>query len=176
MLAIRLVHLIEKHSEALSRGLAAEIRKSDRTSDFRKIPPDELKLAATEVYRKLGEWLLQKTETDIAGRFKVIAQERAAEGISLHQFVWALMLTRDHLLKFLRLEAFADTVVELHGELELHQLLNQFFDRAVYYAIVGYEQGEQPSPPTNQLLRARDLAISIGLMEERGSAREIVEE
>ena len=176
MLGIKLVRLIEKHSEVLSRGLAQEIRKSDRTSDFRKIPPEDLKLAATEVYHRLGEWLLQKTESDIASRFRAIAEQRAEEGISLHQFVWALMLTRDHLWHFLRREAFADNIIELHGELELHQLLNQFFDRAVYHAIVGYEQAGQPTTRKGELARARDLAVSIGLMEERDSQSDLMED
>jgi hypothetical protein len=176
MLGIKLVRLIEKHSEALSRGLAAEIIKSERTSDFRKIPADSLQLAATEVYRKLGEWLLQKPETDIASRFRGIAARRAAEGIRLPQFVWALMLTRDYLWNFLRHEAFADTIIELHGELELLQLLNQFFDRAVYYAIAGYEEAMRPSHPKSSRHRAREIAVSIGLIASPDVSSEIVED
>lgn len=163
MLGIKLVRLIERHSEALSRGLAQEIRKSERTSDFRKIPAEELQLAATEVYRNLGDWLLQKTDRDIATRFRAIAAQRAMAGIRLHQFIWALMLTRDRLWHFLRREAFADTVLELHGELELHASLNQFFDRAIYYAIQGYEEDGEIAAK-GELARARDLAVSIGLM------------
>jgi hypothetical protein len=116
MLGIKLVRLIERHSEALSRELAEQILSLERTSDFRKIAPAELQLAATEVYRNLGEWLLQKTERDIASRFRAIAARRAAEGIRLHQLTWALMLSRDHLWHFLRREALADNIVELHGE------------------------------------------------------------
>jgi len=166
MLGTRLVRLIERHCEALSRGLAEQIRASERTSDFRKIAEKDLQLAATEVYRHLGEWLLQKTENDIAVRFKTIATRRAAEGIRLHQFVWALMLTRDYLWRFLRREAFADNIVELHAQLELHQLLSQFFDRAVYYAMLGYEEAGQPSAPKSELTRIQELAVSIGLMSE----------
>jgi len=66
MLGMKLVRLIERHSELLSTGLADRIRNSERTSDFRKIAPADLQLAATEVYRNLGEWLPQKTEIDIA--------------------------------------------------------------------------------------------------------------
>jgi hypothetical protein len=176
MLGIKLVRLIERHSEALSHGLATEILKSERTSDFRKIPADSLQLAATEVYRKLGEWLLQKIESDIAGRFRAIAARRAGEGICLPQFVWALMMTRDYLWNFLRQEAFADTIIELHGELELLQLLNQFFDRAVYYAIVGYEEATRPSRPKIRSRRARKIALSMGLIARPGVASEIVED
>jgi hypothetical protein len=177
MLAIKLVRLIERHSETLSRGLAAEILKSERTSDFQKIPARTLQLAATEVYSKLGEWLLQKPETDIASRFRGIAARRAAEGIRLPQLVWALILTRDYLWNFLRHEAFADTIIELHGELELFQLLNQFFDRAVYYAISGYEEAARPSRPKTGRHRARQLAVSIGLIASPDDVTsEIVEE
>lgn len=175
MLGMKLVRLIERHSENLSRELVAEVRNSERTSDFRKISPEDLKRAVEELYHNLGEWLLQKTELDIAGRFKAIGARRAAEGIHLHQFLWALMLTRDHLWYFLRREAFADTIVELHGELELNNLLNQFFDRAVYYAVIGYEEAGQASPK-GELRRIQELAMAIGLMSDRNQPSQLVEE
>jgi len=176
MLGIKMVRLIERHSEALSRGLTEQIRKSERTSDFHKIPLKDLRLAASEVYRNLGEWLLQKTESDIASRFEAVAARRAAEGIRLHQFVWALMMTRDYLWRFLRQQAFADNIVELHGEMELQQLLNQFFDRAIYYAMLGYEKADAQAEHKGDLSRARELAISIGLMSEPSQSAEPLED
>ena len=142
MLTLKLVRLIEKHSEELVGGLTEQIQLSDRTSDFRKIPAAELGLAAVEVYRNLGDWLRQKTDEDIESRFRAIGARRAAEGVGLHQFVWALITSRDHLWHFLQREAFACNVVELYGELELHQMLTQFFDRAVYYGIQEYGTSE----------------------------------
>jgi hypothetical protein len=168
MLGMRFVRLIEAHSQTLMLGLVQKIRTSERSSDFRKIPAEELQLAVMEVYRNLGEWLLQKTEKDIALRFRAIGARRASQQIRLHHLVWALMLSRDHLFGFLQREAFADNVFELHGELELHQLLNQFFDRAVYYAVLGYNEAAQPAAPKGDLRRARDLAVSIGLISETG--------
>jgi hypothetical protein len=163
MLGIKLVRLIEAHSGELSRGLTEQIRTSERTSDFKKIPADDLRLAAAEVYKNLGEWLLQKTESDIESRFRAVGAHRAAEGVRLHQVVWALLLSRDHLWHFLRHRSFADNVVALYGELELQRLLNQFFDRAIYYAVLGYEEAGRCSPK-GELARARELAISIGLI------------
>lgn len=100
----------------------------------------DLQMAAAEVHRNLGEWLLQKTEGDIARHFKSIGAQRADQGVRLHQLLWALMLTRDHIRHFLRREGLADNIVALHGEMELRQLLDQFFDRAVYYVALGYEE------------------------------------
>ncbi|HKV78106.1 MAG TPA: hypothetical protein VJP02_08215 [Candidatus Sulfotelmatobacter sp.] len=165
MVGLKLVRLIERHSETLARGLAEQIRASERTSDFHKIPAEDLQLAAVEVYRNLGEWLLQKTESDIERRFRATAARRAADGICLHQFVWALTLTRDHLWHFLEREAFADNIVQLHGELELHRMLNQFFDRAVYYGIQGYgDASRQDRPKSSASLSLEGLAASIGLI------------
>jgi hypothetical protein len=166
MLAMRLVRLIEAHSGELCLDLTEQIAKSERTSDFKKIPAEQLRLAASEVYRHLGEWLLQKTESDIETRFRAVAAQRAAEGIRLHQFVWALLLSRDRLWHFLRHQSLADNVVALYGELELQRLLNQFFDRAIYYAILGYEEAGD-CRPKGELARVRDLAISIGLISSK---------
>ena len=44
MLGIRFLRLIERHSAALSSGLAGQILSSERTSDFRKIPATDLQV------------------------------------------------------------------------------------------------------------------------------------
>ena len=142
MLGLRFMRLIERHSEELASGLTQKLLAAERTSDFRKIPHDRLELAATDVYRNLGEWLLYKTESDIEKRFWSIAARRFVEGISLHQFVWALIMSRNHLFQFLQTQAFADNVVALYGELELQQIVNQFFDRALYYGVLGYKEAK----------------------------------
>ncbi len=171
MVALKLVRLIEKHSEELVQGLAKQIQTSERMCDFRKIPPADLQLAAAEVYRNLGEWLLQKTEEDIERRVGAIATRRAAQGVSLHQFVWALIVSRDHLWRFLQREAFACNVVELYGELELHQMLIQFFDRAVYYGILAYDKAEgQDSGRT--MLSSVAPTRQARLLESRPSAED----
>jgi hypothetical protein len=162
MMGLTLMRMIERHSERLAQGLTKEICRSERTTDFRKIPSKDLDLAATEVYRNLGEWVLQKTEHDIERCFRAIGARGAAEGISLHQFVWALMLTRDYLWRFLEQESFSDSIVQLHGELELQQILNQFFDRAVYYGILGYSDPvRQDSPKTKGSESFEELAIQM---------------
>lgn len=140
MLGLKLVHLIERHSEELALGLTEELRSSERTCDLKKIARYELHLAAVEVYHNLEEWLLQKKEDDVGKRFRTIAARRAAQGVRLPQLVWALVISRNHLWHFLQRECFVDNIVEVFGELEVLQMLNQFFDRAMYHSILGYEE------------------------------------
>jgi hypothetical protein len=42
-------------------------------------------------------------------------------------------------LEFVKKESVMERPIEVFGELEMLQLLEQFFDRAIYYATVGYE-------------------------------------
>ena len=45
--------------------------------------------------------------------------------------------------EFLKAEDNLERPTEVFGELKLLQMLEQFFDRAIYYAAVGYEQAKQ---------------------------------
>jgi len=155
MLGLRLMRLIERHSEELALGLTQKLQIAERTSDFRKISSAELELAAAEIYGNLGEWLLQKTEDDIEARFRAIAARRAEEGIGVYQFVWALIISRNHLWQFLQAQAFADSIVALHGELELQQMLNQFFDRALYYGVLEYAERTDEGRREKNLIAAK---------------------
>ena len=84
------------------------------------------------------------------------------------------MLTRDHLWHFLRQEAFADNIVELQRRAELHHLFNQFFDRAVYYAIQGYAEAGPRTDVKSDIIRVPELAVSIGLMSPRNPTSKIL--
>ena len=53
MFGLKLVRVIERHSEELALELARQVRGSERTCDFKKIPSEELHLAALDVYRHL---------------------------------------------------------------------------------------------------------------------------
>ena len=94
MIALRLVHLIETHSEKLAEGLTQKPLSSERTRDLRKVPANELHHRCHEIYRNLSEWLLTKTEHDIEKIYKGLGARRANQGVSLAALTWALALTR----------------------------------------------------------------------------------
>jgi hypothetical protein len=139
MLAYRLVRLIEAHSDQLATELLDKLQRDPRTQEYKKVPGEEFKQAVFEVYRKLGEWLLGKTEADIEDRYTTIGKRRAQQGVTLSELIYAITLTKEHLLEFLKNESVADKPVEVFGELEVLYLLGQFFDRANYYAAIGFE-------------------------------------
>jgi hypothetical protein len=139
MVANRLVRLIESHSEELANGLIQKQLTSERTTAYRNIPKNELKAAVLEVYNNLGEWLMRKTESDIELRYRELGARRMSQGVPLSQFMSSMLLTKEHLWSFLRRESISDGALQLYGELEFLQTLTNFYDRAIYYASLGYE-------------------------------------
>jgi hypothetical protein len=156
MIAGRLVRLIEKNSEQLSRELSEKVWNSPRCSDLHKIPPDELKARTREIYENLNNWLMNMTEAEVERRYTELGARRAAQGVSYSHFLWAITATREHMVEFVQREGLSDTAVDLHGELELIRLLGQFFDRTLYYTAVGYER-ERTRIGTNLRRRKGDF-------------------
>src|SRR5579871_5856544 len=115
MFSYRLVRLIESHADALAAGLEERVQDNSQISHFRDVPAHEMRERVYEIYRHLGEWLLGENEQ-------------------------AIVLTKENLSEFLKSEAVMDRAVEIMGELELLQMLEMFFDRAIYYAVIGYEE------------------------------------
>jgi hypothetical protein len=140
MLAYRLVRLIENNSDALAEGLLRKVENSEFTHDYRNVPGQELQQRVYEIYRHLGDWLLGKSDFDIRERYREIGARRAMQHVSLSQLVWCIVLTKENLWEYLKNEAALERPVEVFGELEMLQLLDQFFDRAIFYASDGYEK------------------------------------
>ena len=139
MMLYRLVRLIETHSEALAACLLDRVQNSEATPDYGKVPPEELKERVYEIYRHLGDWLITKDELDLEQRYLAIGARRALQGVPLSQVAWAIVLTKENVWEFIKKEIGIERPVEVFGEMEMFQLLDRFFDRAIYYAAVGYE-------------------------------------
>jgi RsbT co-antagonist protein rsbRD N-terminal domain len=140
MIALRLVRLIEAHSDELAESLTHKVFSSERTRAMRAVPASELHARCHEIYQHLSDWILSKTETDIEKAYVALGARRARQGVSLAALTWALMLTKENLFEFLASQGMHGTAVSVFGELELLRSLDRFFDRAIYHATVGYER------------------------------------
>jgi hypothetical protein len=139
MIALRLVHLIESHSEQLTESLLHKLENSTRASDLRKVPTEEIRERARDVYRNLSDWLLTKTAEDIEKVYIPLGRRRAQQGVLLSAVCWALMMTEENLWDFLEMEGMREQPLEILGGFELLRLLDLFFDQAIYFATLGHE-------------------------------------
>jgi len=159
MIAVRLVRLIEQHSDELTDGLLKKFQSSARTTELGRVPAHELRTRSHEILRNLSEWLLSKSDIDVEHRYREIGMVRASQNVSLAHVCWGIILTKEHIWDFLQREGFLRGPIEIFGEMELLRLLDQFFDRALCYCAEGYEQaklktiGTLPSPSRQRQLR-----------------------
>lgn len=141
ILAYRLVRIIETHADGLARTLRERIEQSDRAYEYRsKVPGEELERLVSEVYKDIGHWLLTRTEQDIEHRYVAIGELRAQQGVPLSQLIWCIALVKENLWHYFAAHELLQQPAEVFGELQMFQLLDEFIDRAMYYAAVGYER------------------------------------
>jgi hypothetical protein len=140
ILAYRLLRLVETHSDKLATALLERTNHSPLLPNYNNVPSEELRERVHEIYQHLAEWLLGKGDMDVENRYLEIGSKRAQQDVPLSQLIWAIILTKKNLWDFVKQEAVLDQPVEIAGELEVEELVDQFFDRAIYYAAVGYER------------------------------------
>ncbi len=140
MISSRLVRLIEANSDQLANGLMQKLQNHPALSELSRVPPEELRQRAYEVYRNLSDWILCRSLADLERRYRAIGMRRATQGVPLSQLVYSILLVKEHMWDFLEQEGLVDRHVELFQEMELLHVVNRFFDQAVYYAALGYEQ------------------------------------
>ncbi len=142
MIALKLVRLIESHSDELAKRLLARYERWIGTHNVCNVPRHELERRTYEVYRNLTDWLLYKTDAEIERTYTELGMRRAAQGLPFGHFFFAIITTREVLWDFLQEEGLAENPVDLLGGFELLRLLEQFFDKALYYATVGYHRSK----------------------------------
>ncbi|MBK5293682.1 MAG: RsbRD N-terminal domain-containing protein [Acidobacteriia bacterium] len=139
MLSVRLVQMIEDHSETLTRAVVRELRSSHRLPRLGQLPESELRDRCQEIFKRLGHWLAESDEAEIAAHFAAIAKTRAAQHIPLHEVVLGLQIVKNRILQYARDQGFELTTVELYAEEELGHKVGSFFDAVIYHMVRAYE-------------------------------------
>ena len=137
----RLVELIENSADELTQRFIREIRVSEDTPQYHTYDEDELYRRAYNVYSQLGKWISRETtKADIAKHYMALGAQRRKEGFQLSEVVEALAMTRRFLWRKVLSEGLLDTVLDLTQALKLNHRVVLFFDRAIYYTVLGYER------------------------------------
>jgi hypothetical protein len=132
--------MIEAHAQSLAETLEAKLLRSERCADYTRVSPEEMKTLVGGIYGHLGEWLITRTEEDIERRYSMIGARRAEQSVPVSQLVWCIVLVKENLWDYLRDNEDLENTSQIFGELELTQMVDQFFDRALYYAVRGHER------------------------------------
>ena len=140
MLLPWLMRLIETHAEELTAKVIQALRTNPRTTFLHQVSEAELKRRGFDLYHNLGRWLGEKSEAEIEATYRENGRRRFGEGVPLSELIYALILMKQYLWEFIRKNDLPETATNLYGEEQLEMMVGQFFDKALYHAVRGYEE------------------------------------
>ncbi|MBN1288758.1 MAG: hypothetical protein JXA49_03870 [Actinobacteria bacterium] len=102
---------------------------------------DVLHERAASVCKRIGYFLGRRLpKKKLAIFFTRLGKVRREEGVPLEEEVMALLLLKRHIWLYVLQEGLLTTNLELYQALELNNRVVLYFDRAIYYMTLGYEQ------------------------------------
>jgi hypothetical protein len=142
MISRRLVQAIEKEGHKLAADLVASVRQDRRAEAYANLSDAQFEGVVLDLYANLGQWLHSRTWHRLQTVYERKGRERFHGDIPLDQLIFALTRTKTLLLDFIRGSLEGDGT-ERDLELELILSVSEFFDRAIYHTIGGYEDARR---------------------------------
>ena len=147
MLYEKFIRLVEDHAEELTKEWIKEIKNNPSTIGYRKVDEAILGVRVFDVYRRLGEWIMNAEPNDpkTAEHFIKLGRERSGEHLKNSEVIYALILARVVLWRYIVDQGVINSNLDLHQSLQFYQQVNNFFDKAAYFVAVGYESIDKKS-------------------------------
>lgn len=175
MVSRRLVKEIERNADKLAIDLVESLRQDRRAASYENLSDAQYRRVVRDLYANLGEWLESRTWNKLRKTYEAKGRERAAGGMPLEELIYSLTQTKQLLIDFVQ-KSMPGDVSERDQELQLVVAVSEFFDRAIYHTIVGYEDGRATKakvrkakakksaekPPAKKKKRSKKAAVGAG--------------
>jgi len=135
MLSDELVALIQDRADEVAGLWLIDVRTNATTSSYQMIDPDQLMERATAAISQFSRWLKgDVTPNEIKGFYRMVAKEREAQGLRVHELLSAVALLKKHVWTFVRAQSSWERPIDAYRMLELSRRIALFFDKAMYHA------------------------------------------
>lgn len=167
MLSDRIIQLVERQADRLTLQWTNRVRTHPATPSYHEMTDEDLEWSIKEVYCHLGEYLEHNSNAEqLSHLFMQIGETRQEQGIPLHELTFAIILARRTLWNFIEQEGVFVSSLEFHQLDEfLHRILN-FFDKNLYFVVLGYEKGIPEKEPEKDLVSSLLHSFSLGILPE----------
>ena len=151
MISAALIELIEVHANHLAGDVARDLHNNPRTPAFRAVAHDELADRAFQIFHHLGNWIGEPGSAPVRAEFAEWGAKRFGQGIPLSQIVYAIVVIKTHLRRYIREHGIVDAAfprveaeyilpMHLHSLQELNEQVSTFFDEALFHLAQGFER------------------------------------
>jgi hypothetical protein len=150
MLGSRLLLLIQAHAGSLTHDVVTDLMTNERTPAFRRLNPADVETRVAALFYNLGKWIGDADEDAVQAEYEDLGRTRFREGVPVSELVYALVITKNHMRRYIREHGLVDFAgdrivpeellpIELHSIQELNYQVGEFFDRALYHLARGFE-------------------------------------
>lgn len=140
MVSRRLVLEIERNANKLAIDLVESLRNDGRAASYRNLSDAQYRGVVRDLFSNLGDWLESHAWNKLRKTYEAKGRERYHGGMPLEQLIYSLTKTKQLLIDFVQ-KSMPGDASERDQELQLIVAISEFFDRAVYHTVVGYEDG-----------------------------------
>jgi hypothetical protein len=140
MFARKFVDQVDTHADQLCELFMGKINSSERCRELlRKVPAVELQQSIRAIYRDLMNCLLNRTTSASDEPYLRLGMRRAQEGVPLCESFWAVCASRQYFWEYMESETLLEAPADFWGGMEMLCSLDRFFDRTLYFIILGYQ-------------------------------------
>jgi len=132
---------MKNNAESMSATVLEKIRASERCKELvAKVPAEDQKNHAVDTYSALTDWLANQSDSTLQDRYIAFGVRRAQQGVPFSQVFWAVCIASEHLWDYMQQECLLEEPVEFWGGVMLLHSFKQFFDRILYFTLLGYQK------------------------------------
>ena len=135
---------IERFGEQIKEAFLEDANKRGILSDYR-LGKEMLSNLADNILSEFTKNIDKKTSVEtIAEKYSVLGTHCCTDGVSQSEMAHAFILLKRHIWLFFQDNNFAGQPFDVRSIIALNNRTALFFDRAVYYFLVGYERCSAP--------------------------------
>lgn len=144
-LEARLVEIIEGNEDEVALKWYRDVRESNYVPTMQNVSEDEGMRIARTVYENLSKWLLDAKKVDIKETYGNFGQSLFHRGFRLEEVVQIIVLLKRYLWLHLLEMGLMTTDLNVYQTLELNNKVILYYDRSIYFALIGYGEGQKTS-------------------------------
>jgi len=138
--ANRLLDLVERHAEEIAREWWGNVRQNPRTRSYHLLLEKQALDQAVLFYKNLRQMYDSKNPYEgVVPHFSQYAKDRYAEGIPLHEAIYAMILMRRHIWLFAEYQELFTSALDMYGAIQVINRTVLITDYATYITAQEYQ-------------------------------------
>ena len=143
MLDEALVKIIETRAEQIAKTWYRDVIESNYAPSLKNLSAEDALKIAMNVYQKLGYWLLPESDHEVKQTYERFGESLCYRDFRMEEVVMILILIKRHLWLHLLQEGAISSNLEIYQALEVNNKVVLYFDRAIYFALIGFRQARE---------------------------------